>query len=362
MTFGPNQYVPVLKVKRGEKRALASISPGLRQHVTPLLEIVVRRTTTIADKAPPTVDEHLSTSFTDLVSSLHGYARCLLDVREIAPDGPAAAAEAFTRASIAGISFTPVTGMSRTADVTAAVAYSSTRGIGIRLTRGEFEGGHLAADLIRFLSAHGLTPNSVDLIVDLGPVEELVTAGVVALTKAFLADVPNKGEWRTLTVTGSAFPQSMGVVNRNSSARIARSEWLAWRDGLFPRRATLERLPTFSDCAIQHPVGVEKFDPTKMHVSASIRYASGNNWLLVKGESTKVTPSRVQFPQLATRLVYGQLRSDFASAGHCAGCQMAKDSADGLSRLGSAEVWRKIGTIHHITTVVQDDLASLPWP
>ena len=359
MNFSPNHYVPVLKVKRGEKQALASIELGIRKHVTPLLEIVERKGT--ADKLP-TIDEHLSTGFKDLAPSLDGYARCLLDVREIAPDGSSAAAEAFSRASNAGISFTPVTGISRTVDVASAVSYSGTRGIGVRLTREEFWSEHLTVDLNRFLSANGLTPDCVDLIVDLGPVEGYVTAGVIAFTQAFLADVPNQGQWRTLTVTGSAFPRSMGVVNRNSSARAERYEWLAWRDGLFHRRASLERLPTFSDCAIQHPVGVENFDPKVMQVSAAIRYTLANDWLLVKGESTKVVRPSTQFPQLATRLVYGQLQGDFAGAVHCMGCKMAKGSADGGDGLGSAEVWRKIGTIHHITTVVQNDLASLPWP
>ena len=353
--FGPRHYVPVLKVKRGEKQALARILPGLQQHMVPLLEIVARN-------SGSTVDEHLTRSFKNLASSLLGYPRCLLDVREIEADGQTGANKAFSRAFTEGISFTPVTGISRTADVAGAVALSTSSGIAIRLTRADFEGGRLTAELNSFISANGLTPDRVDLIVDLGSVCDLITAGVMALTQAFLADVPNKGQWRTLTVTGSAFPLSMGVVNRNSSARIARSEWLAWRDGLFTQRATLERLPTFSDCVIQHPVGVENFDPTFMQVSASIRYASGNDWLLVKGESTKRNPPGNQFPQLATQLVYGQLQGDFAGTPHCQGCQMAKQSADGRTGLGSAEVWRRIGTIHHITTVVQDDLASLQWP
>ena len=355
MRFGPRHYVPVLKVKRAEKKALANIAPGLRRRVVPLLEIVERNT-------ERTFHQHLSTSFKDLASSLDGYHRCFLDVREIEADGQIGANSSFLRAFTEGISFTPVTGISRTADVAPAVALSNSNGIGIRLTRSEFEGGRLATDLNSFLSANGLTPDGVDLIVDLGSVEELVTAGVVALTQAFLADVPFKGHWRTLTVTGSAFPTSMGVVDRNSSARIARAEWLAWRDGLYLRRAMLERLPTFSDCAIQHPAGVEGFDFRYMQVSASIRYASADDWLLVKGESTRVNPAIIQFPQLATRLAYGQLQNNFAGPQHCEGCQMAKNAADGSKGFGSAEVWRKIGTIHHITTVVQDDLASLQWP
>ncbi len=357
MIFGPSHYVPVLKVKRGEKRALSLISPNLRQHVVPLLEIVERSKATKS-----TVNGHLKTAFRDLATSLRGYDRCLLDLREIEPDGSRAAANAFDRAANAGIPFTPVTGISRTADVALAVHIGSTSGIGIRLTRQEFERGDLTVRLNSFLLAHGLTPDRVDLVVDLGPVEDLITAGVTALTQAFLADVPNKGQWRTLTVTGCAFPLSMRVVNRNSSARIERAEWLAWRDGLYNRRASLERLPTFSDCVIQHPVGVENFDFRFMQASAIIRYASAEDWLLVKGEGTKNNPPSLQFPQLATRLVYGDLQSAFAGPQHCEGCKSARDSADGAPSLGSPEVWRRIGTVHHITTAVQNGLASLQWP
>lgn len=40
MTFGSNHYVPVLKIKRGEKKALQAISSTLQPEITPLLEIV----------------------------------------------------------------------------------------------------------------------------------------------------------------------------------------------------------------------------------------------------------------------------------------------------------------------------------
>lgn len=359
MSFGPNHYMPVLKVKRGEKQALAKIATKLKQRITPLLEIVERKKN---GDTLPSVDKHLSTSFRDLASSLDGYARCLLDLREIAPDGRPAAAEAFRRASSEGISFTPVTGISRTADVDLALTYGSHTGIGIRLTRAEFENGYLDAQLNKFLAVNGLVPEATDLIIDLGPLDDLVVAGILSFAKDFLEDVPNKSLWRTLTVTGSAFPKSMGVVTRNSSMRIRRSEWMAWRDGLFAQQNGLERLPTFSDCAIQHPAGVEGFDYRYMQSSPSIRYNSGDEWLLVKGEGTKSNLASYQFPGLATQLVYGQLQRDFKGPGHCEGCEMAKLSADGAPRLGSAEVWRRIGTIHHITSVVQDDLAALPWP
>ncbi len=352
MSFGPCHYVPVLKIKRGEKRALQAIKPTVRQRITPLLEIVER-----TDKGP---DEHLNTAFKDLADSVRPYARCFLDAREIGPDGPAAATEVFHRASAAGIVFTPVTGITRSADVAAALSHR-THGVALRLTRAEFEAGHITASLASFMSQHGLAPEEIDLIVDLGPVDDLVVDGVNALTDAFLAEVPDHTRWRTFTVSGCAFPPSMGGVGQHSHDLVERAEWVAWKENLHSRRQALLRLPAFSDCAIQHPMGVEGFDPRMMQVSAAVRYAKNDAWLLIKGESTRRKAPSEQFPILATQLVYGHLRSHFAEATHCAGCAGMKAAADGAPKLGSAECWRRLGTIHHITTAVLA-LESLPWP
>jgi len=189
----------------------------------------------------------------------------------------------------------------------------------------------------------------------------MIVAGIAALTKAFLADVPDHNNWRTFTLSGCAFPKSMGVVGRNSHEFIQRSEWIVWRDHLHARRGSLSRLPTFSDCAIQHPAGVEGFDFRKHQSSATIRYTLDNNWLLIKGVSTRKTPPSEQFPNLAMQLVYGHLSSHFYSNNHCYGCSGTNDAANGLPRLGSLEVWRRLGTIHHITTVARG-LAELTFP
>lgn len=350
MNFGANHYVPVLKVKRGEKKALQLIRPDLTKHMTPLLEIVVR-----TDK---TLDEHLETAFKGLADGVQSYPRCFLDAREIASDGPSAVEEVFRLASTAGIVFTPVTGISRASDIEVALK-DRANGVALRLTRKEFEDGNLRNDLQAFMRRYSLGEEETDLIIDLGPVENLVAAGVIALTDAFLADVPDHLRWRTFTVSGCAFPSSMGGVSRNSYDKVARAEWTAWRDGLHAIRSTLQRLPTFSDCAIQHPIGVEGFNPRTMQVSAAVRYTLEEDWLLIKGESTRNKLPSEQFPALAKGLVNGSLRAYFCGANHCAGCKSIKDVADGAEGFGSAEAWRRIGTAHHLTTVATQ-LAGLP--
>jgi hypothetical protein len=80
---------------------------------------------------------------------------------------------------------------------------------------------------------------------------------------------------------------------------------------------------------------------------------------VLANHSTRFTPPRVQFPDLAIRLVYGQFRSHFRGEEHCEGCALIKNAADGAPRFGSAEAWRRLGTMHHISTAVEQ-LRLLP--
>ena len=356
MTFGPSFYVPVLKNKRGEKAALQALSPKVQSQMLPLLEVTERRAP--AGKARTPLPKHLMNQFKDIASAVSPFPRFFLDCREIESEGPAAVADAFALAAL--LSFTPVTGISRTID-TAAVMSNRAHGVAIRLTRAEFEAGMIPSGLLAFMKKHALKHDETDLIVDLGAVDTMIMAGVAKLAEDFIADVPDRKSWRTFTVSGCAFPESMGVVDPRSSELIDRVEWLAWRDVLYRGRAQIDRLPTFSDCGIQYPKGVEGFDPRFMQVSASIRITQSDQWLLVKGVSTEAVPAAVQFPGLATRLVYGDLKPFFAGIEHCAGCAQMADAANGLPKLGTAEVWRKLGTIHHLTRAVEM-ISSLTWP
>lgn len=347
MTFGTDHYVPVLKVKRGEKNALQLLAVNLRPHITPLLEIVEWR----KSDSKPTLSSHLDTAFRGLAESLQRYPRCFLDARALATHGDAAAEEVFRRAVTDGIPFIPVTGISKRADVSAALS-NRERGLALRLTRSEFEAGELPSKLSDFMADHDIGSEDTDLIVDLGPVEDMVTEGVARFATQFLGDIPHAESWRTLTVSASAFPLSMSIVERNAHHYAPRTEWLAWRNHLRDG-GRVRRIPTYSDCAIQHPSGVEGFNPRIMTVSAAVRYALSDRWLLIKGESTRRRRAVVQFPQLAKKLVYGYLRECFCGPTHCQGCASIKAAADGRQGFGSAEVWRRIGTVHHITEVTQ---------
>lgn len=353
MQFGSDHYVPVLKIKRAEKAALSAIGNAHAGAVTPLLEVVKRKSDT-------PLNRHLDTAFKDLAQSLSNLSRCFLDPRELEPDGDSAALDVYERAASELIDFVPVVGLSRTAGLAPALEFRNG-GTALRLTRAEMEAGSLSSKITAFLKKNQLPEESIDLIMDLGDVGEMVPIGVSALATRFLQSVPKHAAWRTFTISGCAFPKSMAVVGRNSFHLADRSEWVCWRDTLHAKRKALTRLPTFSDCAIQHLLGVEDFDPRTMAPSASARYTAKDHWLLVKGVSVrKILPS-LQFPKIAQHVAGNSFGKFYRGPKHCLGCKCISDAANGAPRLGSLEAWRRIGTMHHITTVLED-LGSLRWP
>lgn len=342
MNFDATHYLAVMKLKQGEKIGLSKVDSVLRPGLTPLFEIVKRKATPL--------DAHLKKSFKKLDLATQGYKRVFVDAGELEPDGEAGARRAFEEAKNTGLLFTPVTRMSRDAETNAALGAKAAMGLAIRIDRSDLE-GDLSTSLPQFLKDRQLRPGECDLIVDLGPVSDMVIEGVNRLALGLLAEVRSPEQWRTLSIIGGAFPKGLGDVDRDGHATIERLEWIFWRDTL--RQAGLPRLPTFGDWGIQHPKGVEDFEPGKMQVSAALRYAVGDHWLALKGRSLKGNPASVQMPKLTKKLVSGALRQNFSGADHCAGCRKVAEIAAGSPNPGSATTWRELGTTHHITTTVE---------
>lgn len=355
LRLNAHAYVPILKCKRGEKKAVELLHPLIRQHVVPLFEIV-------EISAGKAFTDHLVTSFKGLELAVPPGSLFFLDCREVSGTSNSATDDIYAQASTLGLTYIPVTGVSRPAHETTAALKFNTRGLCLRLTRSELEKGLFPASVPAFLQQHSLHAANVDLLLDLGATSKMIVPGVASMAHAFMQAIPNISGWRNLIIAGTAFPKSMGVVQTNHYMTVPRVEWLTWRDHVYGQRASLPRVPTFGDCAIQHPAGVEGFDPRIMQVSAAVRYALGDNWLLMKGQSTKSVKPGIQFPNLARLLAPGgKLNQSFAGQQHCQGCASIVACAGGTKGLSSAEVWRRIGTIHHMTVVVQD-LTSLPVP
>lgn len=345
---GHHRYVPVLKVKDGEKRAMRQLSTAVAARVTPLFEIV-RRT----DKP---VDEHLDTAFKGFAAAIAPFNRYFLDCREIAKDGPTAAVDVFARAAALGKPFIPVTSVSRTSDVAAVMAHR-IHGVALRLSPEEFEAGTLPTTVPAFLAAHGLNPGDVDLIVDLGAIDKMiVTPGIADFAEQFLDDVPHHTAWRSFILSGCGFPRTLAGVKADSNGTFDRVDWVHWHTRIFQKRANAVRLPTYSDCGIQYRDGVEDIDFSKVKPAAAIRQARATSWYVEKGRSIRDNGGD-QFKDLAANVI----SATHPTAAHCVGCAALFAAAVNPKGYASLGKWRQFGTVHHITLTVEA-LAALPFP
>lgn len=344
MSYISFHYIPVLKLKRAEKAALALVSEEYKAAVTPFFEVVER-----GDKH---LDQHLDTAFTGLRFALTGYTRCFLDPREVIAGDPTNFTNVFDRAKAECITFTPVISIADLEFTSEAMSYGDGT-VALRIDRNYLESKSSCEEILSDIKGFGLNPINTDLFVDIGSIDEMILPGFRALSESVLSKFPELLSWKSFTLTASSFPKSMGLVVRNSHCITERIEWNSWLNASREVTAPDDRSPTYSDCGIQHPIGVEGFDPRTMQVSATIRYTLSDGWLLIKGQSTKAVPAKLQFPMLARKLVSGELAEYYYGVDHCAGCRLMEHAAEGAPNLGSAEVWRKLGTVHHITVVAQ---------
>jgi hypothetical protein len=362
MPFGPEHYVPVLKLKRAEAKAMTLLDASIRSALTPLFEVVELGDSDNEDEeveVRATIGRHIEKAveyLTEVVEDA-GVNRYFLDCRSIANEGPDA-----TRAIIEGVSdlgawCVPVTGITRDDDGLVELATESGAGIALRLTRDDLRTGRVKRELLSWVKTHAFAPSSVDVIMDLGAVGDMVEDGVQSEMERFLSALPTPLQWRTLTISAVAFSPS--GVETSSTARRDRLDWRVWRDHVHARGDSLARVPTFSDGAVQHPRGVENI-PVEIlrNFAPTIRYATADEWLIIKGVGGKARPHKEQFPDMAAALI---ANAAFRGPRHCKGCSDAERAAHLPPKFGNQESWLRIGAIHHLTSTVEQ-LRALPSP
>lgn len=352
LEFNHRHYVPLLKCKPAEKDALRQLPPDVLRFLTPLLEIPEIGKPEEGEE-PKSVEAQICSALDPKFCQYAANSRpFFLDPCELLSHDQAAGAKVFRHAATMHLPFVPVTRLESndTCTTTAALAhFTHERGMAVRVPRSTLDWPGSLTDL---LTCHSLRPCDIHLIIDLGDIADMIEPGIVSMSRLFLRSVPNMRTWRTLTLVASSFPKSMGKVPSQGHSWVDRADWTSWLSIARDRTST-DRRPSFGDAGIQHIGGVENVDRKKFDASPTIRYATDEQWLFVKGASRKVLRPTDQFPILAGRLCQeAPLNQYFRGPTHCKGCSDIVDSSKFAKGLASPQVWRRIGTVHHITTVV----------
>jgi hypothetical protein len=375
-----NAYVPILAAERSQLAGLAATTDAVKDHLTPLFAVpplhrVPGDPGTSPDRTtepPRAPDAHLA-RVVDAVAAAFGRRRAYLDCEAVdhrrVADGRLAAAVLLDEARLRDLALVPVTGLRRSAAHQLAVADAASmdgRGACLRLQLPDFADLERLPDRVHALVDQlGVTPEEVDVLVDLGRVAAAEEPRVLTVAaRAVLAPLRRAARWRTLAVAagGGRPPRAAGSANGVNGAkganggprpaadveRVPRTEWLLWRTLAADAPAL-----GFGDYAGPGAGGDDAGGPAADRRNDWLGYARDAEWLVVRAAEPADAPAR---DDPAPPLAALARRPEFYGAAHCAGDARL---ADGAARAagGAADArlaeWRAAAVTHHLTVTVE---------
>lgn len=360
--FSYNHYVPALRWKRAEQKAVRALCEHEKLKLTPLLEIPARRPRPPKDKPPPKRPRILGDWITEMATTIgtswgtlrFAFAEIVPEITDPSSDDLAKKTEdLFRLAGALSVKLVPVVRPDYSADrieATKRIVSDNGRGVCFRVTLPQLNSVSIGSELAELLSTLGLRAEDADLIVDLHLVRDAdIDLGLIC------ASVPRLAHWRTFTVLGGAYPKGLSKAQPGFNV-FPRYEWEAWSKQV---KRNLPRKPAFGDYATVHPV---PYNPDKNPPPcANIRYTTDSEWRVYKGlplvpkKPQANEPSRYhQFPAIAERLhVQPFFCGSMYSEGDKYIDRMAKGfRAGALAPSGNSETWLSAALNHHMTYVV----------
>ncbi len=354
-------YVPVLKGKEGEFGALEELKGDVRGRLMPLIEVPDVPYDYTNEGTAKSLDDHVSGIARRLKKCWQSNALYLdlpwFEGEERLSDGRVALEAVLADCTSQGVMAVPVVSRKKSVDyLSAAGRHSATAHSGacIRLVVADFgEDVDVEGEVGRLLGGlGGADISSVDLVLDLEDLGQ-DTGRAALVARSLFSMMPTKNEWRRVILLAASFPEDLSDVDAATISTLPRREWDLWktlqkRPRLLPRPDLI-----FGDYGIAHPV-TKELDPRTMRMSASIRYTTPKNWLVLKGRNVRQYGFD-QYFELCRELVK---RPEYRDSSFSWGDKYIADCADGMTGPGNATTWRKVGTNHHLTLVARE-LASL---
>lgn len=352
--FNHRHYVPCLRWKQGEYKAMSLLSSAASDLITPLIEVPEKGYDFETKTDKKTIEAHLAL-FPKRVATHWKNRLCFVDLNLIAATERLKPAihpvtHVFDELEAYGCAAIPVTAPGRDAAYQRAVHQSTARkkrGLALRLTIEEAARPNLRTVLQALLGSEN-KPENCDLILDLRAPNYTPLAGFAKLLTAIITRLPDLDRWRTFTVIGTSFPPHMGEIQSNLEI-IPRNEWALYKLVTVALAKTEVRLPAFGDYVINHPDLLQK-DMRLLKPSATIRYAINDAWLIVKGRNVR-DYKYGQYRGLA-KSVLGH--ASFLGTTFSKGGKYISDCANGTESTGNLSTWRWVGTNHHLEKVVRD--------
>ena len=346
-SFGPRHYVPLLKGKDGEMKALHRLTLAELPHLTPFIDVPPIPE---AGDRPRTPEQHYASQAEKLEKYWGQRGAVFVDSRLVQPgrrtaDGKHPAAILFSRTRHIGIEVVPVTGLRREHSYQEAVRDAvgqSESGVCLRIEDADLT-ERLAEDLAGLLESLGVGVDRTDLVLDFRAVSQEAQRAMALAAGAAIRALPHLDRWRTFTLAAGAFPRFLGELGRAPAIRLPRTDWRLWQRVSAALPATVRR-PAFGDYGIAHP-DLEDADPRLMTVPVALRYTTPTEFLVLKRGSYRKSGG-APFQKICEEIVRSP---DYSGEAFSWGDGYISRTARGEESGGNPEAWRKVATSHHLT-------------
>lgn len=324
-----DHYVPILKSKSAELNALKDLSPIEKGRVTPLIEVLPD---TIPDEAK------LKAFAKKLASAFGSKDPVFIDLSKI--DAKKIALKQFESA---GLKLIPV--VSHTDKPAYHKLVGSFERACLRLDVNFLFGDQSASEVKVLIESLNKKPTNIDLIIDFGTIEPNSAPRNAQAARLSLGRLPFLNELRGIFVSATSFPSDLSGIRRDTILRIPREDW-----HMFLQLRSLSQSPSigFSDYAIQNPE-VANIDPRIISISSQLRITEKNDWLWIKGRSTK-TASYEYIRKVCQAAIDNS--DPPIDANLSAGDKFILQCASGATGTGNATTWRQAGFSRHFAVVL----------
>lgn len=354
MNFSNFHYIPCLRWKQGEYQAVLRLPNTIKKMFTPLIEVPEMGWDFEERKNAKTIDEHLL-PFAKRVHAKWGESFCFVDMKHIPSTEKMATgihpiSFVFNNLRDIKCSAVPVIGFDRDTiyqQEIKTILDKDKRGVCLRITVEHAAKSSLKNDLDSLISILSTKSSDCDFILDLGSPNFIPLDGFVKVIQIIISKLPYLNEWRTFSILGTSFPETMGSLKEGTEI-VPRYEWQLYKKLITNLMDAKLRLPAFGDYAITHPK-ILQMDMRVIKPSATIRYTIDDNWCIVKGKSFR--DDRGQYYELSKKLVVSHC---FCGTNFSYGDDYIKKCADKKICKWSLSTWRQAGINHHIVKVTQD--------
>ena len=366
--FPAKHYVPILKWKRAEYRALKGLDESTKSVMTPLIELVMPKASNPYKDKERTQRKTSDEIFVEVVSKFKTQRAKEIpeDIKESWGSQPvfvdfsllyeaehttALKAESMqvivTEGISQGLRIIPVVNLHDDDSIkkTAAdLAKKHQLGFCVRVSKSDLKDAEqLNEKLQNLVDSSGLPINQIDILVDLKSIADGEYEYFLKLSQEIMAIA----EWRNFILAAGSFPEDLTGCKLDEQTFLSRLEWRGWVRHAYAK--DLKRVPTYGDYTMRNPIFKEStqfYPPT-----SSICYAVEDDWMVMKGK-------RQRFDlYLANAKLLVDSSNRFFGADHCAGDLFASEKAKHfeaymlnpeLKGTGSSEDWIYVGINHHL--------------